>query len=411
MLLLLVFVACGPNAGQTEQSAPSASFGTVDATGTTSDDGGQGNTATTTTRPDLGERSALELFAGGNNGRQYPSTLPAPTVDTSQLLQGQVPDGIPAIDDPQFTSVAAADEYLEDDEGVVVLEIEGDARAYPVQILIWHEIVNDVVGGVPVAITYCPLCNSAVTYERTVQGRVTTFGTSGLLFNSALVMYDRLTESLWTHYNGEAIAGLVSGDTLPPIPSPLLGWSEFKSVFPDGLVLDRDQTGHSRSYGSNPYTNYDNPTGFPFLFRGEVDDQIGAQRRVVGVSIDGVAKAWTLEAVSGGTARATAGSVGEQEVVILWRAGQATALESSEIAGGRDVGSVGVFVPEVDGQVLTLTADGGMFVDDRTGSTWNVFGMATDGPLAGTQLPQIAHLDTFWFAWFSYNPGTILVEG
>ncbi len=407
-VLVIVLTACASGDEGAEPVASATTPSTVDQTTSTPDDDGAG--ASTTTRPDLGERSALNLFAGGNNGGQYPATLPAPTIDTNELLRGQVPDGIPALDQPQFVSVAQADDYLEDDEAVVVLDIGGDVRAYPVQILIWHEIVNDVVGDIPVAITYCPLCNSAVTFERTVQGEVTTFGTSGLLFNSALVMYDRLTESLWTHYNGEAIAGLAGGERLDPISSPLLGWAEFKAAFPDGLVLDRDSTGFSRSYGVNPYRDYDNPTGFPFLFRGELDDQIGAQRRVAGVSIDGQAKAWTLEAISGGDARVSSDTVGDQPVVVFWKSGQATALESGQIAGGRDVGSVGIFVPEADGKELSFVPKGGVFLDDQTGSTWNIFGEAIDGPLAGVELTDIPHLDTFWFAWFSYNPGTVLVE-
>lgn len=408
-VLAMVLAACtlGGDGADSDTGGPTSS--TADTVTTTGGDPEAGSP--TSTSPGLGERSALDLFAGGSSGDQYPATLPAPTIDTSELLRGQVPDGIPALDDPQFVSVAEADLYLEDSEGVVVLDIAGDARVYPVQILIWHEIVNDVVGDVPVAVTYCPLCNSAVSYERTVQGEVTTFGTSGLLFNSALVMYDRLTESLWTHYNGEAIAGLAGGDRLTPISSPLLGWAEFKVAFPEGLVLDREATGHARSYGVNPYSNYDNPTGFPFLFRGELDDQIGAQRRVSGVSIDGVAKAWTFEAISGDAARATADTVGDQPVVVFWKSGQATALESGEIAGGRDVGSVGVFVPEAQGQALTFVAEGGAFIDDQTSSIWNVFGEAIDGSLVGTELTEIPHLDTFWFAWFSYNPGTVLIDG
>ena len=411
LVLAIVASACAAGDDGPDQAEGTLSPAGDPSTTLTSDDAGGLSSSTTNPARDLGERSALELFAGGSDGSQYPATLPPPTVDTSELLRGQVPDGIPAIDDPQFVTVADADEYLTDREGVVVLDIDGDARAYPVQILIWHEIVNDVVGGVPVSITYCPLCNSAVSYRRIVQGEVTTFGTSGLLFNSALVMYDRLTESLWTHYNGEAIAGIATAERLVPISSPLLGWTEFKETFPDGLVLDRDQTGHNRSYGSNPYADYDNPSGFPFLFRGELDDQIGAQRRVTGVSFDGVAKAWTLEAISGGAARATHDVVGDQPVVVLWKSGQATALESGQIDGGRDVGSVGVFVPEAAGQALNFAAEGSAFVDDATGSTWNVFGMAVDGPLKGTDLEPVPHLDTFWFAWFSYNPGTALVEG
>jgi hypothetical protein len=406
----MVAAACGAADGAGEPENPSDGAAETATTSTTAG-ADESPPSTAGAIEDLGERSALQLFAGGAGSGDYPATLPAPTVDTSELLRGQVPDGIPAIDDPRFVSVVEADAYLTENEGVVVLDIDGDARAYPVQILIWHEIVNDVVGGVPVSITYCPLCNSAVSYERVVQGQVTTFGTSGLLFNSALVMYDRLTESLWTHYNGEAIAGIATSERLDPISSPLLGWAEFKAAFPDGLVLDRDETGHNRSYGSNPYTDYDNPSGFPFLYRGELDEQIGAQRRVTGVSVDGVAKAWTLEAISGGAARATHDIVGERPVVILWKSGQATALESSQIDGGRDVGSVGVFLPEAAGQTLDFVAAGSVFIDDQTASTWNVFGKAIDGPLKGTELTPVPHLDTFWFAWFSYNPGTVLIEG
>ena len=410
-VLAMVVSACAPDGDSSGQEGSVSVTSPPDSTVTSKSEGSAGSTGSTTTGRELGERSALELFAGGNIGNQYPATLPPPTIDTSELLRGQIPDGIPAIDDPQFVSVVEADAYLTDNEAVVVLDIDGDARAYPVQILIWHEIINDVVGGLPVSITYCPLCNSAVSYQRIVQGEVTTFGTSGLLFKSALVMYDRLTETLWTHYNGEAIAGLATGERLPPISSPLLGWSEFKDTFPAGLVLDRDNTGYARSYGANPYADYDNPSGFPFLFRGELNDQIGAQRRVAGVSIDGAAKAWTLEAISGLVTRATHDTVGEQPVVVFWKSGQATALESGRIDGGRDVGSVGVFVPEADGQMLTFVGAGAGFGDDQTGSTWNVLGQAIDGPLTGIELIEVPHLDTFWFAWFSYNPGTLLVEG
>ena len=410
-VLAMVAAACAPSGQPAGQDGAASTSSGTEVTTTTASAGSDFTTSPSTTIADLGEHSALELFAGGSRGDPYPATLPPPTINTNELMRGQVPDGIPALDAPQFVSVAEADVYLENSEAVVVLDIEGDARAYPVQILIWHEIVNDVVGGVPVSVTYCPLCNSAVSYRRMVQGEITTFGTSGLLFNSALVMYDRLTESLWTHYNGEAIAGAATGERLAPISSPLLGWAEFKEAFPDGQVLDRDNTGYARSYGANPYTNYDDPTGFPFLFRGATDDRIGAQRRVAGVSLDGTAKAWTLEAVSGGTARATHDTVGDQSVVVFWKSGQATALESGEIAGGRDVGSVGVFIPEAGGGALTFVAEDGGFVDEQTGSTWNVFGEAVEGSLAGTELVEIPHLDTFWFAWFSYNPGTVLVEG
>lgn len=338
--------------------------------------------------------------------------FPPPLVDPAEIISGgPPPDGIPSIDDPQFVSVGDADEWLGSEEPVVYLEAGDQVRAYPVQILMWHEIVNDTVGDIPVAVTYCPLCNSAVSYRREIAGNVTTFGTSGRLFASALVMYDRATESLWTHYDGKAVVGVLTGQELEPIASPLLGWSDFKEAFPDALVLDRDATGFSRPYGENPYAGYDNPDTRPFLFTGDADDRAAEKQRVVGVAIDESATAWSLDALSQGNATATNGEVGDDPVVILWKAGQASALDAGQIVSGRDVGSVGVYSPVVNGEQLAFTVDGDTFVDEQTGSVWDITGRATAGELAGAQLEKIPHLDTFWFAWSTYQPGTDLIEG
>ncbi len=339
-------------------------------------------------------------------------SFPEPLIDPGQVLSGgPPPDGIPPIDNPFFVSVDQADAYLNDVEPVVVLEIDGDARAYPVQILMWHEIVNDQIAGIPVAITYCPLCNSAVTYIREVDGTVTTFGTSGRLFNSALVMYDRLTETLWTHYDGRAVIGHLTGERLEPVASPLLAWADFKSAYPDGAVLDRDRTGFRRDYGRNPYTGYDDPSGTPFLFRGDGDDRARLQQRVVGVEVDGESVGWTLESISDDSGAAvTSGGVGDTEVVIFWKAGQSTALETSSIDAGRDVGSVGVFLPNAGDRPLTFESRDGSFFDLETGSEWSITGRAVEGELAGAELVRLPHLDTFWFAWSSYRPDTTLID-
>ena len=339
--------------------------------------------------------------------------FPDALVDVSGIISGgPPPDGIPPIDEPAFVSFTAADAYLADAEPVVALEIGGDARAYPAQVMIWHEIVNDVVGGVPVSVTYCPLCNSAVTYVRQIQGVETTFGTSGRLFNSALVMYDRATESLWTHFDGLAVVGTLTGESLEPIGSPLMAYGDFKAAYPSGTVLDRDRTGHSRDYGANPYAGYDNPESFPFLFRGAADPRARELQRVVGIEVGEEAMAVMIEAIASTDAATTVTplTVGGTDLVVLWKEGQSSALDQRTIEGGRDVGSVGVFLPEVDGQVLTLVADGDGYRDLETDSTWTVAGTATDGPLAGSALERIAHLDTFWFAWSTYKPGTGLVE-
>jgi len=301
-------------------------------------------------------------------------------------------------------------ELLDPTEPVVALEIDGDARAYPVRALVWHEIVNDVVGGVPVAVTYCPLCNSAVTYVRKIDGVETTFGTSGRLFASALVMYDRATESLWTHYDGKAVVGVLTGAQLESIPSPLLSWGDFRESYPTGQVLDWTQTGYRRDYGRNPYVGYDDPDTNPFLFRGTVDDRAKAKQRVIGVAVDDAATAFTLEHVSGGQAKATNATVGERRIVILWKAGQSSALDAVDQSSGRDVGSVGVFDPVVDGRSLTFSARGDEFVDEETSSTWTIAGEAVAGPMTGTELERLVHLDTFWFAWATYQPETVFVE-
>ena len=337
--------------------------------------------------------------------------LPPPRIEPALIRSGgPPPDGIPPVDNPKFQTIEEADVSLSEQEAVIVLDLEGDARAYPIDILMWHEIVNDTVGDVPVTITYCPLCNSAISYERTINGVETTFGTSGMLYGSALVMYDRATESLWTHFDGLAVAGVLTGTWLTPIASPLIAWKEFVTAYPEGKVLSRD-TGFARQYGRNPYLLYDNPETSPAFFRGEVDDRLLIKQRVVGVVIDETAVAYTLEHVSGVESKATHGVVGSTPIVIFWLAGQVSALDQADTSKGRQVGSVAVFSPLLDGRQLTMEAVGAGFTDLETGSTWDMTGRATSGPLTGSRLERIPHLDTFWFAWATYQPDTDLIDG
>ena len=334
--------------------------------------------------------------------------LPPPTIDLSVLRSGgPPPDGIPSIDDPVFHAAEGVD-YLRSSDPVVALEINGDARAYPLDILIWHELVNDTVGGVPVSVAYCPLCNSVTVYEREIEGQVLDFGVSGLLFNSSLVMYDRQTETLWSHFTGEPLYGALSETELVSIPSTIVGFGTWQEENPDGLVLNR-QTGVTRDYGANPYPGYDDVNATPFLFEGEVDGRFTAMTRVVGVENDEgtLAAAFPLlELREAGVATST---LGDESVVAFWVPGSVSALDDQQVSGGVDVGATGVFSPELDGQSLTFSsttdADGDVTITDaETGSTWNIFGEATDGELAGSQLEQFIHIDTFWFAWIAFHP-------
>ena len=324
-----------------------------------------------------------------------------------EIISGGPPkDGIPAIDDPVFESIAAARGWLDGNSPVIALEIDGDARAYPLAIVTWHEIVNDTVGDVPVVVTFCPLCNTALAYDRTVDGVVHDFGVSGVLRFSDLVMYDRQTETWWQQATGFGIVGDQTGTRLPFRVSQLIGLDQFAEAYPDGMVLSRD-TGHNRRYGANPYPGYDTADQQPFLFVGETDGRIAPKERVVtlGEGTDGIAFPHSsLRSVG-----AVAETVGDKPIVVFWEPGSASALGSAIIDESEDIGSTGVFSPVVDGQQLTFTRDGGeggTITDEQTGSTWTVTGRAIDGPLAGTSLEPIGHANHFWFAWAAFAPET-----
>jgi hypothetical protein len=333
-------------------------------------------------------------------------SFPEPLVDPDDVISGgPPPDGIPAIDEPKFLRPDQVD-FLEDVEPVMALEIGGDARAYPMQIMTWHEIVNDTVDGVPVAATYCPLCNTAIAYDRRLGDRVLDFGTSGKLYNSALVMYDRQTESLWSHFTAQAIIGTLAGEELDVYPVAMVSWAEWREAHPDGLVLSRD-TGYDRDYGRNPYPGYDEIGSPAFLFKGRVDGRLAGKERVIGIERNGDAVAVRLDALADrGVLEVELGGT----TLVAWvLPGTASALDAGSVAAGKDVGASGVFVPVVDGRALTFMRSGDGFVDEQTGSRWNVLGQAVEGPLAGTSLQPVVHVDTFWFAWGSFLPETRIV--
>ena len=330
-------------------------------------------------------------------------------VPYEEVLSGGVGrDGIPPIDEPSFVPVGAAREWLADAEPVIALEYGGEAKAYPLQILIWHEIVNDDIAGLPVAATYCPLCNSALVFERELDGALYDFGVSGNLRNSDLIMWDRQTQSWWQQLTGEAIAGELAGARLRVVPAQIVSWDVFADAYPDGLVLDRP--GASRPYGSNPYVGYDAPNLPPFLYRSPTDPRLPPKERVAAVEINGQAAAFPYSRLA--EERVVHYEVGGEPVVVFFQFGAASALGAASIAQAADVGSTGVFRPSLDGRALTFApgdGDGGAaFTDDETGSGWSILGAAVSGPLAGAQLPRLEAQDHFWFAWAAFKPDTLV---
>jgi len=327
------------------------------------------------------------------------------TVPYDEIFSGgPPPDAIPSIDNPKFDTVGEAEGWLADREPVILFQ-DGDlARAYPLQILTWHEIVNDELNSKPVVITFCPLCNTALVFERpTYQRKPLTFGTSGNLRNSDLVMYDRQTESWWQQFTGEAIVGDLVGNQLTLLPSAVISWADFKTQFPDGQVLSLD-TGYSRRYGSNPYTGYDDINASPFLYAGPLDNRLRPMARVLGVLLpDGGGVAYPLERLK--TEGIINDAINGIQITAFWKAGTASALDTSSIPSGQDVGAAAVFLREINGQTLTFISSGeGDFQDQQTGSTWNLFGLAVAGPMRGSQLTPLPHHNTFWFAWAAFVP-------
>jgi hypothetical protein len=248
-------------------------------------------------------------------------------------------DGIPAIDEPRFVPVSRMD-VVEPKEPVIELVVRGRARAYPIQILIWHEIVNDEVSGIPVAVTFCPLCNTSLVFERRVRGRTLDFGTTGNLRNSDLVMYDRQTESWWQQFGGAGLVGHYAGARLRVLPSRIVSWKQFRQEHPRALVLSRE-TGHSPPYGQNPYEGYDEIASGPIFPTAHADDdRLSPKERVVFVQRGGEAIAVPFSTLR--ERRVVRVRVAGHRLVVRWRPGVASALDSPLISLGRDVGTAEV---------------------------------------------------------------------
>jgi hypothetical protein len=371
------------------------------------------------------------------------------------LAGGPPPQGIPALGfrgltgvagpspEPRFVPQAEAAAWLGGLEPVILVRVNGEARLYPLQILTWHEIANDTLGGVPIAVSFCPLCNSALAHDRRIPvtadqvealrvdghtvralplpadaaaaferqtGRPApesavevTFGVSGLLYFSNMLMFDDTTFTLWSQLIGEGMVGELAGEHLLRYPAQIVGFDEARAAEPDALVLSRE-TGFNRDYGRNPYVGYDEIGSPAFLFSGPGDGRLQPKARVITLEaprplaydFDDLRDALVVHDEVDGT-----------PLLLLWAPGTATAIGAARIASAEDVGAVGVFRPEIDGRRLAFRpADDGAFVDDETGSIWDVTGRARSGPLEGRTLEAVAHDNTLWFAWAAFRPET-----
>ena len=370
-----------------------------------------GESNESTTKPD-GEPANSPLLPEENppSGveREFNTDFSKHTIPYSEILSGGPPkDGIPAIDSPQFISISEADEWLHDLEPVIVFQEQDDIRIYPLQILIHHEIVNDIVGGRPVTITFCPLCNTAIGFDATVNGQALDFGTTGRLRYSNLLMYDRQTETWWQQATGEAVIGELTGMQLTFLPVPTIGWSEAMETYPAAQVLSRE-TGFNRPYGNNPYAGYDNINSSPFLYDGPTTPgQLSPLTRVTTVDLNGEAVAYPNDVLE--QERVVNDTVGGIDLVVIWQSGLASVFGGSS-ADGQDVGSNGVFERELEDLMLSFAVDGDRIIDEQTGSVWNVLGQAVSGELEGSQLNPVVKVDHFWFSWAAFKPETRIYQ-
>jgi hypothetical protein len=305
-------------------------------------------------------------------------------IPLDEIKSGGPPkDGIPSIDNPKFVKDA---EFISDDDLVIGLRFNGETRAYPLFILVWHEIVNDKIGNTPVVVTYCPLCFTTQVFDRTIDGKETEFGTSGKLYNSNLVMYDRNTDSMWSQALGQAVVGELTGYELKRIPFDLAKWSDWKKLNPDSVVLSTD-TGHSRPYGSDPYGDYYTDSRVIFPVKNS-DDRMHPKEIILGFDHNGSYKAYNLSDIE--SRKIINDNINERNLVLV---SVAPSL-------------VHAFDRTIESQVLEFTMNENTITDKQTGSKWNLDGLAISGSLQGKQLDRVPFNPGFWFEWVAFHPTT-----
>ena len=408
MIVTIILMACvpiQPDETPAPAAAPAESDSASESAATGSDDETAQASGGDFGVPQLNANVIVDDAPPPFRTRGFSTDFSRRTVSWGEILSGGPPkDGIPAVDAPQFEAIAAGDEWLEDPDPVIMLSHGDVTRAYPLSILIWHEIVNDEIDGQPVTITFCPLCNASIAFDRNFDGQVLDFGTTGRLRKSDLIMYDRQTETWWQQFTGEGIIGQYAGDQLRFLSSQVISWQDFKASHPDAEVLARPNM--PRNYGYNPYVGYDS-TSHPFLFLDTPDPRLDPVERVLGLTTKNEAIAYPFALLE--EAGVVHDAFGGAELAIFHKPGLSSALDSSVISKGKDIGAVAVYERQLGDQLLTFSAnEDGTFSDAETGSTWDILGKANNGPLAGEQLTAVLHFDHFWFAWAAFFPVTEL---
>ncbi len=329
-----------------------------------------------------------------------------------------VPKGaFPVLQTPAFIPIKQGVTAYLKQEPVISVARNGQARAYPLNVLTVHEIANDTLAGIPILVTYCPLCNASVVYDRRLQHKgqqhLLRFEVSGMLRHSDMVMYDTQTETWWQQLTGEALVGKLAGASLRIIPSLVISVEEFYKRYPDGKILSPRTgiAGAENRYGQNPYVGYDNAGNRPypdFIDKKMVSKRLPPMERVIDVESKGKRKIYPFSAI------AKKGVINDtfngKHVVLFYKSGTVSVLDRREISKSREVGTATLFNAVLNGQKLTFGKKGDYFIDLQTGSTWDVTGHCVAGPLKGKQLPIEPHSNHLAFAWLAFYPESEIYE-
>jgi hypothetical protein len=325
------------------------------------------------------------------------------TIILSDIIEGGPgKDGIQSIDQPAFESIESAEKWLDAREPVIVFSSGAKSKAYPLQILIYHEIVNDQLGDEKISITYCPLCNAAMIFSRWHKGLLLDFGTTGKVYTSNLVMYDRQSESWWLQFTGESVVGDYSGDSLKLLPSQIVSFKHFKDAHPLGEVLS-NKTGFNKKYGINPYAQYDSRVvPIAWFYRKPFDNRLPVMERVLGVVDGDNVLAFPFSYLS--TKPIVQTKVGGLDVLVISKSGMASAVDARSIRESKDILAAAAYSRHVQGQLLDFELKNNSIVDLQTGSTWNMFGVAVEGALDGAKLEKLDRGVYFSFVWLDFYP-------
>lgn len=332
------------------------------------------------------------------------------TIDISEIKVAVPRNTFPTIDYPKFISKTEGLIAFFINEPVISVEINGEAKAYPLNMLTMHEISNDSLGGIPILPTYCPLCNSSMVYDRrlTHHGKeyLLDFEVSGMLRNSDMVMADKQTETWWQQLTGSGLVGKLAGANLTIIPSMVISVQDFFERYPNGKILSPNTGTNAQSrYGKNPYVNYDSKESLPYdnYFNLEkLDTRLLPMERIIDIEGTNGYKIYPFSIIS------TKGVINDvysgKNIVIFYKQGTVSILDNKDISKSKAIGSATVFSSIIDGKTLTFKKKNDLFVDKETRSIWDITGQCISGVLKGKTLTPEIHSNHFAFAWLAFHP-------